>query len=217
MQALFRCREWRSADVEFRYIRTDLGTFSTTLGCERPPSVWFCAHTFSVRARSKDPDERIQADLALKNFGSDALSIYLAIGRSSMEVWASFRQRLLHFRSQRFYSVQALLGDRVFSTLVSFYACNIYGQNQRVHAAFSSNQVRKTCNSWCPFARRCFIVDVCSWCVRVAWPKRGVSRHASSIPAEILAAHHGFLPEKIRCCKGCFRGEGTLTPLVGVF
>eukprot|EP00752_Nemacystus_decipiens_P010771 g9583.t2 len=36
--------------------------------------------------RSKDPQERIQADLALKNFGSDALSIHLAIARSSMEV-----------------------------------------------------------------------------------------------------------------------------------
>lgn len=41
---------------------------------------------FSLLRRSKDPQERIQADLALKNFGSDALSIHLAIARSSMEV-----------------------------------------------------------------------------------------------------------------------------------
>ncbi|CAN0153209.1 unnamed protein product, partial [Pylaiella littoralis] len=36
--------------------------------------------------RSKDPEERSQAVSALKKYGSDALSIYLAIARSSMDV-----------------------------------------------------------------------------------------------------------------------------------
>lgn len=43
-------------------------------------------HSSRALCRSKNIDERTQAELALKNFGSDALSIHLSIARASMEV-----------------------------------------------------------------------------------------------------------------------------------
>ena len=87
-QCVFYCAVWR--------FLSPVEKCGRYLNCVRhvalfPPRVCYSFNLFSLLfslllRRSKDPQERIQADLALKNFGSDALSIHLAIARSSMEV-----------------------------------------------------------------------------------------------------------------------------------
>lgn len=58
-------------------------------GSEHVALTPYLSHSwYYAENRSKDVDERIKAELALKNFGSDAISIQLSIARASMEARA---------------------------------------------------------------------------------------------------------------------------------